>query len=671
MATGKPDFVAVQGGSSTVSIFTNTSSAFIMPTHIRATIGDGAKTFTGFTYDLFAEVSDANYNPLVGVGVTFTINPVNGAGGTFNGGGASEDVRTSDGSNGTTTGWAEAFPTANNTAGQFTVTATVGGHPSVSTTFTLTNVTVSPVPVINALDDYQNGAGLVPSVVLTSQSPSPLIIINGSGFTDQSQVYYNSVANPNTLLTTVFYNEHKLGAFVDPSLLPSAGSTGIYVLNPPSNAGGDGGSSNQSTLSITQSASAPTGSHIVVDGSTTIIAAAGYPDVLPTFHLVDGSGNVIAAGANNVIAAGAGNVIAAGAGNVIAAGAHNLIATSAGDVIASGAFNFTSGGGSGNVARASAGQQTRAGSATSGGAAGKQTTVAPARAKATPGRNTLSNRRSSGTYVATPDAKGIYYTPALLNNGTPGTYTRTISVPGIAQPITFTIINLKPNDGHPTAITGLSPTTAPAGGAAFTLTVNGTGFVRASVIAFGGIQLVTTFISATRLTAVVASDLIARDATPGVVVINPDPNGDASVSATFTIAAPPGVPTITSLSPASVAVGAPAYTLTVNGTNFTGGSTITFNGTTLMTTFVSATHLTAMVPTSAVATAGTAQVAVGTPPPGGGTASAVPYIIGHVNPEPPPKPPVANGGAPNPLPSARATVQPITGPPPAPVPPKR
>ncbi len=52
----------------------------------------------------------------------------------------------------------------------------------------------------------------------------------------------------------------------------------------------------------------------------------------------------------------------------------------------------------------------------------------------------------------------------------------------------------------PPVITTLSPTSATAGGAAFTLTVNGTGFVNGAVVSFNGAAKTTTFGSATQLT---------------------------------------------------------------------------------------------------------------------------------------------------------------------------
>ena len=81
------------------------------------------------------------------------------------------------------------------------------------------------------------------------------------------------------------------------------------------------------------------------------------------------------------------------------------------------------------------------------------------------------------------------------------------------------------------------------------------------------------------------------------------------------------VPVTTSLSPSTAALGGPTFTLTVNGSNFVQGATVNWNGSPLTTTYVSATELQATVPSADIATAGSAQVTVTNPPPGGGTSS--------------------------------------------------
>ena len=89
------------------------------------------------------------------------------------------------------------------------------------------------------------------------------------------------------------------------------------------------------------------------------------------------------------------------------------------------------------------------------------------------------------------------------------------------------------------------------------------------------------------------------------------------------------VPTITSLAPTSVAVGAAAQTLTINGTGFLSTSTVSFNGTTRTTTFLSSTSLTIALTTTDTGTAGTYAVTVTNPAPGGGTSSAMNFSVGN------------------------------------------
>ena len=86
-------------------------------------------------------------------------------------------------------------------------------------------------------------------------------------------------------------------------------------------------------------------------------------------------------------------------------------------------------------------------------------------------------------------------------------------------------------------------------------------------------------------------------------------------------------PTATSLSQASVNAGSGGFTLTVTGSNFVSTSVVQWNGATRPTSFSSATALTAAIPASDLAFAGTAQVAVANPAPGGGSSSSLPFTI--------------------------------------------
>ena len=100
----------------------------------------------------------------------------------------------------------------------------------------------------------------------------------------------------------------------------------------------------------------------------------------------------------------------------------------------------------------------------------------------------------------------------------------------------------------------------------------------------------------------------------------------------FSVYAQNPVPSVSNLVPNSVSAGSPAFTLTVNGTNFVSGSVVQWNGSARTTTFVNATQLHAAISAADVNAAGTAQVAVFNPAPGGGTSNALTFTITNANP---------------------------------------
>jgi len=184
-----------------------------------------------------------------------------------------------------------------------------------------------------------------------------------------------------------------------------------------------------------------------------------------------------------------------------------------------------------------------------------------------------------------------------------------------------------PTITNPTIAT-ISPTSAAAGGAGFTLTVSGTNFVAASLVNFGGTTPATTVVSSTQLTAAIPAVAIASAGTVPVTVSNPARGGGISNVVNFSVATGNNpVPAITTSSPRSAVPGGPPFTLRVNGTNFVAASVVNFGGTTPATTVLSSTQLTAAIPAAAIASAGTVLVTVTNPPPGGGTSHAVNFTV--------------------------------------------
>lgn len=213
---------------------------------------------------------------------------------------------------------------------------------------------------------------------------------------------------------------------------------------------------------------------------------------------------------------------------------------------------------------------------------------------------------------------------------TPGTAYVTVSNPGpgggVSVPLPFTVQAANPAP----AATSLQPATMAAGSAAFTLTVNGSSFVNGAIVRWNGSDRETTFVTSSKLTAAIPASDVAAPGTANVVVWNPAPGGGSSQALTFTIAnAAPGTPTLT---PATATAGSEAFSLTVNGSGFSAQSKVRWNGSDRTTAFVSATQLTADITAADIASAGTVQVVVYTPAPGGGTSPAATFTINNPAP---------------------------------------
>lgn len=174
---------------------------------------------------------------------------------------------------------------------------------------------------------------------------------------------------------------------------------------------------------------------------------------------------------------------------------------------------------------------------------------------------------------------------------------------GTSNTVTFTI------NPSPLAITSLSPASINAGGPAFALTVVGTGFTSQSSVLWNGDPQTTNFISATQLTAQIPATDISTSGTAAVSV--DDPMYATSKTQTFTINIPPLA--LNSVSPGTVTVGGPPYTLTALGTSFTGTSIVKWNGVALATSLVSSTELIAQISASDISTTGTVSVMVSDP----------------------------------------------------------
>src|SRR5207302_1396779 len=117
-----------------------------------------------------------------------------------------------------------------------------------------------------------------------------------------------------------------------------------------------------------------------------------------------------------------------------------------------------------------------------------------------------------------------------------GTFPVTVFNPtpagGTSTAVDFTVNNTQP------VVSGVSPANITVGGVAFSLTIDGTGFVSGSVVRSGGSDRTTAFVSSTQLTAQISVANISTVGALAVTVHNPIPGGGVSNSVNLTVDPP-------------------------------------------------------------------------------------------------------------------------------------
>jgi Abnormal spindle-like microcephaly-assoc'd, ASPM-SPD-2-Hydin/Putative Ig domain len=268
------------------------------------------------------------------------------------------------------------------------------------------------------------------------------------------------------------------------------------------------------------------------------------------------------------------------------------------------------------------------------------TTLSPTSATAGAAAQPLTINGTNFLSTSTVTYNGVAHTPTFVSavkltiplttgdQATAGTFPVVVTNPmpggGASNSVSFTVNNLVPT------ITTLSPTSATAGAAAQTLTINGTNFVSTSTVTYNGVLHTATFASAAKLTIQLTTGDQATAGTFPVIVTNPAPGGGTSNSLSFTVNNL--APTITTLSPTSATAGAAAQALTINGTNFVSTSTVTYNDVAHTAAFVSSVKLTIQLTAGDQATAGTFPVVVTNPMPGGGASNSVSFTVNNLVP---------------------------------------
>lgn len=143
---------------------------------------------------------------------------------------------------------------------------------------------------------------------------------------------------------------------------------------------------------------------------------------------------------------------------------------------------------------------------------------------------TFDGAPAATTYIDATHLKATLSAPMLtaagaisvrVVNGAPGG--------GMSAALSFSIVNALPT------ITTLNPASVTAGSPDRTITINGTGFVPTSTVKSNGVNVTTTYVSGTSLTAVVPSAHLLNPGSVAITVTNPAPGGGTSAVKTLSI----------------------------------------------------------------------------------------------------------------------------------------
>lgn len=235
-------------------------------------------------------------------------------------------------------------------------------------------------------------------------------------------------------------------------------------------------------------------------------------------------------------------------------------------------------------------------------------------------------------------------TARLTTYHNPSQVTAVVPAPMLQQTgtVSLTVFNPAPGGGESPAAalpvhfrapvaTELSPAAVLRGGGAFVLNVSGSGFSQGSVVRWNGQDRPTTYLGPNLVNAQIGEADIQAAGPASITVFTPAPGGGQSAALALPVLN--RTPGMVMLNPSSVTEGHGAFTLTVSGMGFVPGATVRWNGQDRPTTFVNQGQLTAQIAAADVQAVGTATVSVFTPPPGGGTSSAITFMV-TVRPNP-------------------------------------
>ncbi|TAN24637.1 MAG: hypothetical protein EPN33_02410 [Acidobacteria bacterium] len=225
---------------------------------------------------------------------------------------------------------------------------------------------------------------------------------------------------------------------------------------------------------------------------------------------------------------------------------------------------------------------------------------------------TYNGASHTATFVS---ASSLTISLSASDQSTAGSYPVVVTNPspggGASNSVAFKVL------APPPSASSLSPATVLVGSTPGTVTITGSNFDPKATVTFAGSAAANvSVVSATQITFATTAAELSTAAVEAVVITNPD---GQTATINFTVDNP--TPTITAVQPQPVFPCDAPKTLTVTGTNFLAGTTVTYNGESKTATVASATQLAIPLTLADVAKPGSYPVAVSLAGPGGGTAT--------------------------------------------------
>ncbi len=562
----------------------------------------------------------------------------------------------------TSTGLISGTPTA---VGVFSITLSATNANGTGTG--LLTLTIGATPTISSLSPTCATAG----------GPQFTLTVNGTNFISTSTVKWNGTA-----LATTFVSSTQLTATVPASLIATAGTASVTVVSCGATSGAV-----TFTIAATPVITSPlTACGIVGAAFSYTITATNNPTTLSASPLPPGlsvntstgviSGTPTTAGTTNVtITASNGATPCSTSAQqtlvITISSVPNIHPTSPSCATAGGAqFTLTVTGT--NFVSTSTVKWNATALATTFVSSTQLTATVPASLIATAGTASITvtnpcaatSNAVTFTITAVPTISSLNPTCAaaggpqftLTVNGTNFVSTSTVNWNATALATTFvsstqltaTVPALRIAAAGTASITVVNPNPCGATSNAVTFTIANTPVITSPLTACGtvGVAFSYTITATNNPTSYTAAPLPAglslgsggnrnvisgtptTAGTTNVIISASNGAGTCNTGSATLVITINAAPTISSLNPTCVTPGGPQFTLTVNGTNFVSTSTVNWNGTALTTTFVSSTQLTAAVPASLIATAGTASITVANPC-AGATSTAVTLSIAN------------------------------------------